>query len=60
VRQKIEHRARERAKRHEVVGLEAFGAREETGWFRLSVGAVSREDIRGLMPRLKVALQAVK
>jgi aspartate aminotransferase len=43
-----------------AVQFQAFGAREETGWFRLSAGAVSPEDIRGLMPRLRKALAALK
>jgi len=42
-----------------AVQFQAFGAREETGWFRLSVGAVSPDDIRALMPRLRAALAAV-
>jgi aspartate aminotransferase len=43
-----------------AVQFQAFGAREETGWFRLSAGAVSPDDIRGLMPRLREALKALK
>lgn len=42
------------------VPFQAFGAREDTGWFRLSVGAVSPDDIRALMPRLRAALEAVR
>lgn len=42
-----------------AVQFQAFGAREESGWFRLSAGAVSPAEIRGLMPRLKEALQAL-
>jgi aspartate aminotransferase len=42
-----------------AVPFQAFGAREETGWFRLSVGAVSPEQIRALMPRLREALLAL-
>ena len=42
-----------------AVPFQAFGAREETGWFRLSVGAVSPEQIRALMPRLREALSAL-
>jgi aspartate aminotransferase len=43
-----------------AVQFQAFGAREETGWFRLSAGAVSPDDIRGLLPRLRSALEALK
>lgn len=42
-----------------MVPFQAFGARDETGWFRLSGGAVSPADIRALMPRLRAALQAL-
>ena len=43
-----------------AVPFQAFGAREETGWFRLSVGAVSPSDIAGLLPRLEQALAALR
>ncbi|MCX5756203.1 MAG: aminotransferase class I/II-fold pyridoxal phosphate-dependent enzyme [Gemmatimonadetes bacterium] len=43
-----------------AVQFQAFGAREETGWFRLSAGAVSPADIKALMPRLREALAGVK
>jgi aspartate aminotransferase len=36
-----------------VVPFQAFGLMEESGWFRLSVGAVSSDDIRALFPRLR-------
>lgn len=36
-----------------VVPFQAFGLREETGWFRISVGAVSEEDIEAALPRLR-------
>jgi aspartate aminotransferase len=39
-----------------VVPFQAFGSKEENGWFRLSVGAVSREDIAKGLVRLKAAL----
>jgi aspartate aminotransferase len=39
-----------------VVPFQAFGSREETGWFRLSVGAVSMEEIREMLPRLERAI----
>ena len=42
-----------------VVPFQAFGLREESGWRRLSVGAVSIEDVRALMPRLEAALLAL-
>jgi aspartate aminotransferase len=43
-----------------AVQFQAFGAREETGWFRLSVGAVSPADIEGLLPRLRTALGTLR
>jgi aspartate aminotransferase len=43
-----------------VVPLRAFGSVEDTGWFRLSVGAVSPGEIERVMPRLRDALEAVK
>lgn len=36
-----------------VVPFQAFGLEEDTGWFRLSVGAVSLEDIEQVFPRLR-------
>jgi aspartate aminotransferase len=42
-----------------AVQFQAFGSREETGWFRLSAGAVSPQDIRDLMPRLRAALEGL-
>lgn len=43
-----------------VVPFQAFGLREETGWFRLSVGAVTPADIEQCLPRVKALLEAVK
>ena len=34
----------------------AFGSKEDEGWFRLSVGAVSMEEIEAALPRLEEAL----
>jgi aspartate aminotransferase len=42
-----------------AVPFQGFGLKEETGWFRLSVGAVSVEEIRGLLPRLREALSSL-
>lgn len=39
-----------------VVPFQAFGSWEESGWFRLSVGAVSMEEIEQALPRLREAL----
>jgi len=36
-----------------VVPFQAFGLEGESGWFRLSVGAVSMEEIAALFPRLR-------
>jgi aspartate aminotransferase len=42
-----------------VVPFQAFGLREESGWFRLSVGAVSTDEIPATLGRLEAALSAV-
>jgi aspartate aminotransferase len=39
-----------------VVPFQAFGLDDEAGWFRLSVGAVSMEDIEQAFPRLRAVL----
>lgn len=39
-----------------IVPFQAFGVPEESGWFRLSVGAVSESQIADAMPRLEAAL----
>lgn len=39
-----------------VVPFQAFGSAEETGWFRLSVGAASPDDIALTLPRIRQAL----
>ena len=41
-----------------VVPFQAFGVRQDTGWFRLSVGAVSLPQIEQVLPRLRAALRA--
>jgi aspartate aminotransferase len=41
------------------VPFQAFGLREESGWFRLSVGAVSTDEIPATLGRLEAALSAV-
>lgn len=43
-----------------IVPFQAFGLREETGWFRLSVGAVSPEQIASALPRLAAVLSAAR
>jgi aspartate aminotransferase len=43
-----------------AVQFQAFGSNEESGWFRLSVGAVSLAQIQALVPRLRSALQALR
>ena len=42
-----------------VVPFQAFGLQEDTGWFRLSVGAVSLADITTAFPRIRAMLQEV-
>ena len=39
-----------------VVPFQAFGLAGDTGWFRLSVGAVSMDDISDAFPRLRTLL----
>ena len=39
-----------------AVPFQAFGLMEETGWFRLSVGAVSMDEITRMFPRLRALL----
>ncbi len=43
-----------------VVPFQAFGLKDETGWFRLSVGAVSRAEIPPAFERLERALDALE
>ncbi len=40
-----------------TVPFQAFGLREESGWFRLSVGAVSMAEIEAVIPRLRELLK---
>jgi aspartate aminotransferase len=42
-----------------IVPFQAFGLDEETGWFRLSVGAVSMEEIAEMFPRMRALLDRV-
>lgn len=39
-----------------LVPFQAFGLKEDSGWFRISVGAASMSDIEGMFPRLKALL----
>jgi aspartate aminotransferase len=43
-----------------AVPFQAFGQNDETGWFRLSVGAVSIKEIEELLPRLRAALTGLR
>jgi aspartate aminotransferase len=43
-----------------VVPFQAFGVPEETGWFRLSVGAASEAAIADAMPKLERALKGLR
>jgi aspartate aminotransferase len=40
-----------------IVPFQAFGSKENTGWFRLSAGAVSIYEIEEMLPRLRNALE---
>jgi len=42
-----------------IVPFQAFGYPGDTGWFRLSVGAVSMREIQDALPRLGEALRAL-
>ena len=42
-----------------AVPFQAFGAIDEDGWFRLSVGAVGEADIEAALPRLQAALEVL-
>jgi aspartate aminotransferase len=41
-----------------VVPFQAFGLPDDSGWFRVSVGAVSLADIEAALPRVRAALAA--
>lgn len=43
-----------------AVQFQAFDAPGDTGWFRLSAGAVSLADINALIPRVREALETVR
>ena len=43
-----------------MVPFQAFGVPEDTGWFRLSVGAASEAEIAEAMPRLEAALAGLR
>lgn len=42
-----------------IVPFQAFGVPGDEGWFRLSVGAVSEDEIKAALPRLARAMQAL-
>jgi aspartate aminotransferase len=43
-----------------VVPFQAFGLKDDTGWFRLSVGAVSMKEIQEALPRVEAVLRSVQ
>jgi aspartate aminotransferase len=43
-----------------AVPFSAFGQPDGSGWFRLSVGAVSLAEVKELMPRVRSALEALE
>ena len=43
-----------------VIPFQAFGLEEDTGWFRISVGAVSPEEIDQAFPRLRDLLDGFR
>jgi aspartate aminotransferase len=42
-----------------AVPFGAFGAKGDKGWFRLSIGVISVEQIEALMPRLRTTIEAL-
>jgi aspartate aminotransferase len=42
-----------------VVPFQAFGVTADDGWFRMSVGAVSLDEIAAVLPRVEAAVAAV-
>lgn len=40
-----------------VVPFQAFGLGEESGWFRISVGSVSVDDVRRALPRVRAVVE---
>ncbi len=43
-----------------LVPFSAFGNEEDTPWYRASVGACTLQDIKHLLPRIKIALSKLK
>lgn len=43
-----------------VIPFSAFGSQTEAGWFRLSIGVVSVEQIQEMLPRLRRAIEALE
>ncbi len=43
-----------------IVQFQAFGLAEDSGWFRLSVGAVSLDQIREMFPRIRAMLDQLR
>lgn len=43
-----------------VVPFQAFGSTEDSGWFRMSAGAVSMAEIEAALPRLEEALRRLE
>jgi aspartate aminotransferase len=43
-----------------VIGFEAFGVKTDEGWFRMSVGAVSLDDIAATLPRVRALMDRLE
>jgi aspartate aminotransferase len=41
-----------------AVPFQAFGSKEDTGWFRLSAGAITLDDVAAALPRVRAAMTA--
>ena len=43
-----------------VVQFQAFGRAAEDGWFRMSVGAVTSDNIRGMLPKVRALMDGMR
>jgi aspartate aminotransferase len=43
-----------------AIPFNAFGSQSDAGWFRLSIGVVSVEQIQAVLPRLRQAIEALE
>lgn len=43
-----------------LIPFQAFGLKDESGWMRLSIGAISMDQIRAMFPRIRALLNEVE